>query len=82
MSITRMDDLVTSLKSAADKIIGKQPRGRPKEYCNDNEIIAMSNNRQKLLQKLKQSNTSENRKSLRSEINKLKNLISKRFVIC
>jgi hypothetical protein len=77
---TRMDDLVASLKSAAQKTIGKKSRGKPRDYCNDSEIVTMSKNRHKLLQKLKQSNASDNRKTLRAEINKLKNLISKRLL--
>ena len=52
---TRMDNLVASVKSAADKIIGQKIRGKPRDYCNDIEIVTMSNNRHKLLQKLKQS---------------------------
>ena len=74
-----IDNLVSALKTAADKVIGLKHRDKPRDYCNDTEIVETSHNRHKLLQKLKQSNASDDRKALRSEINTLKNQISKRL---
>ena len=76
---TRVDELISTIKRAADKTIGLKRRDKPRDYCNDTEIVKMSDQRHKLLQKLHQSNASDNRTELRSQINKLKNLISKRL---
>ena len=76
---TRVEELVSSLKRAAQKTIGLKSRGKPRDYCNDSEIIEMTDKRHKLLQTLKNSNASENRTIIRSQINKLKNQISKRL---
>ena len=71
--------LVSTLKTAASTVIGLKHNEKPRDYSNDHQIVEMSDKRQKLLQKLHQSNASASRTPLRTQINKLKNSISKRL---
>ena len=75
---TKVEKLVTSLKSAAAKVIGLRCTDKPPDHCNDEEVRQMSEHRRKLRLQLN-NNSSSDRSSIRAEINKLKNQITKRL---
>ena len=75
----RGDNLVTSLKNAAKKVLGVKKRDKPRDFCNDAEIVKMADERHRLINNLHSSNQSADRSVLRTQINKLKNTITKRL---
>ena len=76
---TKIDRLVSSLRDVAKEVVGLKPKQTHRDFTNDEEVVKMSDERHKLRMLLKSSNVPADTRSIRTRINKLKNLIKKRL---
>ena len=78
--VENFQTLVKCVKQTAQEVVGKQLPASKKCVTNDPEVVALSERRHKLRLQLN-CNKSEDRVTLRSEINLLKNKIKKRLKV-
>ena len=74
----QMTELFECLKIAANETVGLKPKSKRVDYTNDDEIVKMTEERHRLRMSLN-NNKSGDWRPIRSRINKLENLISKRL---